>query len=68
MAAKEQLKTGRIFYASPWIFAAACALLTLIIGVFAANNYQREKKLMSQALFQEGRAVLNLVSAGARAA
>lgn len=68
MAAREQLKTGRIFYASPWIFAAACTLLTLIIGVFAANNYQREKKLMSQALFQEGRAVLNLVSAGARAA
>jgi len=65
MAAREQLNKGRIFYASPWIFGAACALLTLIIGVFAVNNYQREKKLMSQALFQEGRTVLNLISVGA---
>lgn len=65
---KDDLKSGRIFYASPWIFAAACALLTLIIGVFAVNNYQREKELMGVALIQEGQAVLNLVSSGSRAA
>lgn len=55
-----------IFYASPLIFGAACGLLAIIIGVFAVNNFQREKKLMELALNQEARAILNLVSAGFR--
>jgi two-component system sensor histidine kinase HydH len=59
-------RTYRIFYASPLIFAAACGLLAIIIGVFAVNNYQREKKLMETALSQEARAILNLVSASFR--
>lgn len=55
-----------IFYASPLIFGAACGLLAIIIGVFAVNNFQREKKLMELALNQEASAILNLVSAGFR--
>lgn len=57
----------RLFYASPLLFVAACALLVVIIGVFAVNNLQREKQLMTAALSQEGTAILNLVSATSRA-
>ncbi len=46
---------------SPWLLAAACALLALIIGVFAVNNYQREKKLMSEALLQQGLTIVRFV-------
>ena len=66
MARKERLKSRRIVYASPLIFGAACVLLTLIITVFAVNNFQREKKLMGVALTQEGKAILSLVSSGSR--
>jgi len=66
MAKKERLKSRRIVYASPLIFGAACVLLTVIISVFAVNNFQREKKLMGVALTQEGKAILSLVSSGSR--
>lgn len=46
---------------SPWLLAAACAFLALIIGVFAINNYQREKKLMSEALLQQGLTIVRFV-------
>lgn len=46
---------------SPWLLAAACAFLALIIGVFAVNNYQREKKLMSEALLQQGLTIVRFV-------
>jgi len=64
----QRKKSNRIFLASPWLLATASLLLAFIIAVFAANNFQREKKLMSMALAQEGRAVLNLVSSSSRAA
>ncbi len=64
----ERKKSNRIFLASPWLLATASLLLAFIIAVFAANNFQREKKLMNMALVQEGRAVLNLVSSSSRAA
>ena len=68
MSKAQRKKSNRIFLASPWLLATASLLLAFIIAVFAANNFQREKKLMSMALVQEGRAVLNLVSASSRAA
>lgn len=55
-----------LFFFSPLIFLAACALLAVIITVFAVNNYQREKQLMELALKQEASAILNLVAAGSR--
>ncbi len=55
-----------IFYASPLIFLAACALLAVIIAVFALSNFRREKTLMELALKQEATAILNLVAAGSR--
>jgi len=56
----------RTIYAPPLIFAAACGLLAIIIGVFAISNVKREKHLMVLALDQEARAIVNLVSAGFR--
>ena len=67
MKAKSKAEQSRpIFFFSPLIFLAACVLLAVIIGVFAANNYQREKQLMELALQQEASAILNLVAAGTR--
>ena len=64
----ERSKSDRLYLASPWLLATASLLLAFIIGVFAVNNFQREKKLMNMALAQEGRAVLNLISSSSRAA
>ncbi|MBT8347170.1 MAG: PAS domain-containing protein [Desulfofustis sp.] len=63
---KGNQRADSIFYASPLIFLAACGLLVLIIGVFAVNNYQREKRLNELVLKQEATAILNLVAAGSR--
>jgi two-component system sensor histidine kinase HydH len=65
---KNNQRTNSIFYASPLIFLAASGLLVLIIGVFAVNNYQREKRLNELILKQEATAILNLVAAGSRSA
>ena len=65
---RDNQRTDSIFYASPLIFLAACGLLVLIIGVFAVNNYQREKRLNELILKQEATAILNLVAAGSRSA
>ncbi len=51
---------------SPWILAAACTLLAVIIGVFAVSNYSREKKLMTEALLQKGLAVIRFLDTGVR--
>ena len=65
---RHNQRSESIFYASPLIFLAACGLLVLIIGVFAVNNYQREKRLNELILKQEATAILNLVAAGSRSA
>ncbi len=52
---------------SPWLLAAACALLTLIIGVFAISNYQREKQLMTEAMLQQGITITRFVTSSTRA-
>lgn len=52
---------------SPWLLAAACTLLALIIGVFAFSNYQREKRLMTEALLQQGLTINRFVTSSARA-
>ncbi len=67
MSPSKQSGPKGIVYASPLLFASACVLLTVIIGVFAVNNVQREKQLMTSALSQEGQAILNLVAASTRA-
>ncbi len=61
------MKRQRLAEVSPWLFAAACALLALIIGAFAVNNYQREKKLMTEALLQKGITIIRFVISNSRA-
>jgi len=51
---------------SPWILAAACTLLTFIIGAFAVNNYNREKELMTEAMVQKGLSVVRFLDTGVR--
>lgn len=58
----------RLSLVSPWLLAAACALLALIIGVFAVNNYHREKGLMTEALLEKGATLIRFVSSSARGA
>lgn len=52
---------------SPWILATACTLLAVVIGVFAVNNYQREKQLMMEALVQKGTTIIRFVTTSSRA-
>ncbi len=61
------MKKQRLAKVSPWILAAACTLLALIIGVFAVNNYQREKNLMTEALLQKGITIIRFVMTSSRA-
>lgn len=68
MNSDKQSGNASFVYASPLIFLAACGLLTVIIAVFAVNNYQREKKLVELGLKQEATAILNLVATGSRSA
>ncbi|MCX5870227.1 MAG: ATP-binding protein [Deltaproteobacteria bacterium] len=61
------MKGQRLALVSPWVLAAACALLALIIGVFAVNNYRREKSLMTDVLLERGATIIRFVTSGARA-
>ncbi len=61
------MKKQRLAKVSPWVLAAACALLTLIITVFAVNNYRREKQLMTEGLVQKGITIIRFIVSGSRA-
>lgn len=58
----------RIFYVSPWLLAAATALLVLIVVTFTLNNIRREKQLMTQAMLQKADTLMRIVHSGARSA
>lgn len=61
------MKKQRLAKGSPWVLAAACALLTLIITVFAITNYNREKQLMTEGLVQKGITIIRFIVSGSRA-
>lgn len=61
------MKEQRLALVSPWVLAAACTLLALIIGVFAVNNYRREKSLMTDVLLERGATLIRFVNSGSRA-
>lgn len=54
-------------YASPWILAAAIAMLTAIVIFFAINNFQQRKRIMNENLFNKGQAIVRFAGAGSRA-
>ncbi len=61
------MKKQRLANVSPWLLAAACTLLALIITIFAVSNYRREKELMSEALVQQGLTIARFVTSSSRA-
>lgn len=58
----------RIFYVSPWLLAAATALLVLIVVTFTLNNIVREKELMTRAMLQKADTLVRIVHSGSRSA
>ena len=51
---------------SPWILAIACTLLLLLLAIFAASNYQREKELVVDALAQKGLTIMRFINSSVR--
>lgn len=56
----------KLVYFSPWIFAAACTLLAVIIVFLVKNTYQRETDFKQGALRQQAEAVVRSISMGFR--
>ncbi|MDW7772588.1 MAG: ATP-binding protein [Desulfobulbaceae bacterium] len=63
----KYLTRPQLSYVSPWILAAATALLVLIVVTFTLNNIQREKYLMTEALLEKADTLIRIVHSGARA-
>ncbi len=60
------MKKHLLAWVSPWVLAAACGLLSLIIGVFAVNNYRRDKALMTDILLEKGATLIRFVASSSR--
>ncbi len=67
MKKKTKIITAPFAYASPWILATASGILIAIVFFFAVNNLQREKRIMTESLFNKGQAIIRFVGAGTRA-
>ncbi|HEX9714848.1 MAG TPA: ATP-binding protein [Desulfurivibrionaceae bacterium] len=67
MKKETKIVTSPFAYASPWILATAIGMLIAIVFFFAANNLQREKRIMTESLFNKGQAIIRFVGAGTRA-
>ncbi len=63
---KHSRKRDFFYNLSPWILAAACVLLFFVLTLFTVNNYQREKKLMVEALIQKGGTIIRFISSSSR--
>lgn len=62
-------KIRNFFYSlSPWILAAACVLLLFVLILFTVNNYQREKKLVVEALTEKGVTIIRFINSSSREA
>jgi len=67
MKKETKIITSPFAYASPWILATAIGMLIAIVFFFAVNNLQREKRIMTDSLFNKGQAIIRFVGAGTRA-
>ncbi len=67
MKKKTNIVTSPFAYASPWILATAIGMLIAIVFFFAANNLQREQRIMTESLFNKGQAIIRFIGAGTRA-
>lgn len=62
------LPRTKLFYVSPWLLAAATALLVLIVVTFTLNNMRREEHLMTAALLQKADTLIRIIHSGSRSA
>jgi two-component system sensor histidine kinase HydH len=60
------LARPQLSYVSPWLLAAATALLVLIVVTFTLSNIQREKYLMTETLLEKADTLMRIVHSGAR--
>jgi two-component system sensor histidine kinase HydH len=51
---------------SPSIWAVACLLLAVLLGVFAVSNYQREKELLTGGIVQRGLTLIRFINSSVR--
>lgn len=58
----------RFFYVSPWLLAAATALLVLIVVTFTLNNIRREDQLMTRSMLQKADTLIRIIHSGSRSA
>jgi two-component system sensor histidine kinase HydH len=67
MTRRKANKTRDFFYnLSPWLLIAACVLLLFVLTLFTVNNYQREKKLVVEALTQKGATIIRFINSSSR--
>ncbi len=67
MTRRKANKTRDFFYnLSPWLLIAACVLLLFVLTLFTVNNYQREKKLVMEALTQKGATIIRFINSSSR--
>ncbi|MCD6272248.1 MAG: PAS domain-containing protein [Deltaproteobacteria bacterium] len=59
-------RSRSILHTSPWIIIGSVGILLIVVVVLAYQNYNREKKYMSQILSEKGAAIIKAVEAGAR--
>lgn len=64
MINKETMHPG--LKTSPWIILGATAILVVVVLVMAVQNFQREKRHMTQVLTTKGAALIRAVEAGTR--
>ena len=67
MKKETKIVTSPFAYASPWILATAIGMLIAIVFFFAVNNLQREKRILTESLFNKGQAIVRFIGAGTRA-
>ena len=58
----------KFFSVSPWLLAAATALLVLIVVTFTLNNIRREEQLMTEAMLQKADTLIRIIHSGSRSA
>jgi two-component system, NtrC family, sensor histidine kinase HydH len=63
---QNQVRRNLLFDLSPWVLAAACTLLLLLLSLFAVSNYQREKELIEEALVEKSLTLVRFINSAAR--
>ena len=62
------LPRPKFFSVSPWLLAAATALLVLIVVTFTLNNIRREEQLMTESMLQKADTLIRIIHSGSRSA